>query len=280
MAYENFIPTVWAKGIERDLERMHVFAADTNRNYEGDVKGRGDSVKILGVGKPTITTTNEKDITLSDPETVADTSLMMPINQIAYFNYTVGDIDKAQSSEKGIMEALSEEANEGIADAQDKYIANLAKASEAVFDSDTAYQVTKANVLEKIDGALQKLYENDVKPTSEITMTVSPRFYMLLKQAYVALDTDNSKMLENGRVGRYGNVIVRMSNNVATASSGAADLIQVKTKRAIAFAQPLIHTEAYRPEKKFADAVKGFVLYDAKIVRPKEMIVMNVKYTA
>lgn len=278
MAYENFIPTVWAKGIERDLERMHVFAADTNRKYEGEVKGRGDSVKILGVGKPTITSTNDKDVTLGDPETVADTSLIMPINQIAYFNYTVGDIDKAQSSEKGIMEALSAEANEGIADVQDRYIANLAKAREAVFDSETAYQITKDNILSKIDTALQMLYENDVKTTAEITMTVSPRFYMLLKQAYIALDTDNSKILENGKVGKYGNVIVRMSNNVAKADG--ADLIQVKTTRAIAFAQPLIHTEAYRPEKKFADAVKGFVLYDAKIVRPKEMVVMNVKYDA
>ena len=27
----------------------------------------------------------------------------------------------------------------------------------------------------------------------------------------------------------------------------------------------------------FADAVKGYVLYGSKIVRPKEMIVLNVK---
>ena len=41
-------------------------------------------------------------------------------------------------------------------------------------------------------------------------MEVPPWFYMRLKQAYTALDTDNSKMLENGRVGKYGNVIVTM----------------------------------------------------------------------
>lgn len=75
---------------------------------------------------------------------------------------------------------------------------------------------------------------------------------------------------------RYGNVIVKMSNNVAKNSSGDS-LVMLRTPKAIAFANPMTHTEAYRPEKKFSDAVKGFVLYESKIVRPKELIVMNVK---
>ena len=37
----------------------------------------------------------------------------------------------------------------------------------------------------------------DVTPNTKITMTVPPRFYFILKQAYTALDTDNSKILEN-----------------------------------------------------------------------------------
>ena len=53
--YNNFIPEVWVNAIQRDLERLHVFASDCNRQYEGEVKQMGDSVKILGVGKPTIT---------------------------------------------------------------------------------------------------------------------------------------------------------------------------------------------------------------------------------
>ena len=88
------------------------------------------------------------------------------------------------------------------------------------------------------------------------------------------LDTDNSAMLENGRVGKYGNVIVRMSNNVYKDQSNRS-LFQLKTDRAIAYAKPMTHTEPYRPEKKFSDAVKGFILFGTKIVRPKEMIILN-----
>ena len=83
-------------------------------------------------------------------------------------------------------------------------------------------------------------------------------------------------VLENGRVGRYGNVEIKMSNNVAQDEQGNS-LIMVHTDKAIAFVKPVTHTEAYRPEKGFCDAVKGFVLYQARIVRPKELIVLSCK---
>ena len=92
-------------------------------------------------------------------------------------------------------------------------------------------------------------------------------------------DTDNSDLLKNGLIDRFDGMDIKVSNNVHRVKEGSvtSDLIQVKTQRAIAFARPMIHTEPYRPENGFSDAVKGFVLYDAKIVRPKEMVVMNVK---
>ena len=275
MAYQNFIPTVWAEAINRDLEKALVFAEGCNRQYEGEVKKMGDTVRILGVGKPTITTTEDKEIVLADPEVVDDTSVSLPIRQISYFNYKVDDIDKRQAT-GGVLEALSKEATQGLAFAMDTHIAGVAAAPEALKYSDAAVAITKDNVLEEIDKALEKLYENDVRPNGKIMMEIPPWLYMRLKQAYTVLDTDNSKLLENGRVGRYGNVIVKMSNNVARDKEGNS-LVMVHTDKAIAFVNPMTHTEAYRPEKGFSDAVKGFVLYQAKIVRPKELMVMNVK---
>lgn len=273
MSYKNFIPTIWAEQINRDLERAHVFVADTNRQYEGNVSKMGDTVRILGIGKPTITTQVGTDVTLTTPEVVADSSVSLLIDHVSYFNYMVDDIDKRQAV-GGLMDALSKEATEGLANEMDLAVSGLSAATDAVKIGNTDTQLTKATILNFIDSGLEKLYENDVTPNSEITLTVPPWFYTMLKQAYIELDTDNSNMLENGRVGRYGNVIVRMSNNVATNASGHS-LIQLKTTKAIAFAKPMIHTEAFRPEARFSDAVKGFVLYGTRIVRPKEMIILN-----
>lgn len=277
MAYQNFIPTIWAEAINRELERVCVFAEDCNRRYEGTISKKGDSVRILGVGKPTITETTDKEITLGTAETVEDTSVILPVNHIAYFNYKVDDIDKRQAV-GGLMDALSTETSEGLANVMDGFIAKLAADKLARRMEAAPYVVNEENILKKIDDAIERLFSNDVKAGTEIVLTVPPRFYFMLKRAYVHLDTDNSAMIKNGRVGRYGAVTVKMSNNVATENSGATDLIMLRTKRAIAFVNPMTHTEPYRPEKSFSDAVKGFTLYDGKIVRPKELVVMNVKY--
>lgn len=275
MSYRNFSPKIWAKQINRELERAMVFAEDCNRQYEGDVKQMGDTVKVLGVGKPTITKQVGGSIVLQDPEAVEDTSVDMVINRVAYFNYLVDDIDRRQAV-GGLMDALSAESSEGTANAMDEDIAALAGTADApkLFKSTTA--ITVDNILKQIDLGVQKLMENDVKQETKIVITVPPWFKTILRQAYVQLDTNNSAMLKNGRVGQYDNVIVKMSNNCNRNSDNGHN-IMLRTQRAVAFANPLTHVEPYRPEKRFADAVKGFVLYGTKIVRPKEMIVLNVK---
>lgn len=283
MSYQNFIPTVWNEQIDRELERLCVFAEDCNRKYEGKVKDKGESVKILGVGKPTIRSIAKADRNkdIEAAETIEDTSIIMVIDQIRYFNYKVGDIDKAQAV-GGVMDALQEETSEGLANEVDTYIANLAKDKQAVKLYPTAKTVVvsktessgERNVLRVLDDAAKVLYKNDVKTSTPIIATVDVDFYMAFREAYGDKDTDNSKILKNGKVAMYGNITIKMSNNVA--KDGNTSLIQVKTKRAIAYAKPLTHTEPYRPENGFADAVKGFILFGAKIVRPKEMVVANV----
>lgn len=288
MAYENFIPQVWNEAIQRDLEGTYVFVEDCNRQYEGDVKKMGDSVRILGTGRPTIRTISRYDDLDSDkksnagddiegPEEVQGNDQVMYINNISYFNYMIGDIDKAQAV-GGVMDALSKETSEALADKVDAYVAGFAVDEQVEKVNTTAVKVTKDNVLDLLDTALEKLYENDVKPSTYIVATVSPRFYTLFRRAYTGKSTDNDDYLKNGRVARYNNLVIKMSNNVKKSEDGATDNIMIRTKRAIAFAQPLTHTEAYRPERKFADAVKGFILYDAKVVRPDEIVNLNVKY--
>lgn len=285
MAYQNFIPTVWNEAIDRELERLCVFAEDCNRKYEGKVKEKGESVKILGVGKPTIKSIayKDKNKNIDDAEEIEDTSIIMQINQIRYFNYKVGDIDKAQAV-GGVMEALQAETSEGLANEVDTYIAGMANKEEAVKLYATAPKCIagtastgEINVLKTLRDARKYLTKNDVKQNTKIVATVDADFEDLFVEAYTDKNTNNSDNLKNGAIGMYHKMLIKSSNNVATDKSGNS-LIMVRTQRAIAYVKALTHTEAYRPEKGFADAVKGFILFDAKIVRPKEMVVINVNY--
>jgi hypothetical protein len=280
MSYANFKAKIWSKAIDKELERAFVFADGTNQQYSGEIKGLGDTVRILGVGKPTVTEHDliDGDITLSTPEKVSDTSVSLVVDKASYFNYAVGDIDKAQGAGK-VMATLNDEASQEVANKIDQYIANLVHPDYNTIGVQAfgATQVSNANILSTMDAVQAKLYENDVNPATEVEMIVPPSIYMLFRQAYQAKDTDNSEYLTNGKVARYGNMTIKMSNNVAhkTVSSKEHYYIQVRTKRAIALAMSEAHTEAYRPESSFSDAVKGFKLYGAKIVRPKELVMLE-----
>jgi hypothetical protein len=285
MAYVNLQPTLFAEEINRDLERLLVFADGTDRRYEGLVSKQGDEVKIPAIGRPTISTVTmaNRNADISDAEILESTATYLKIDQLKSFNYYIGDIDQ-QFAIDGMKEGYKKETVQGLANEIDIFIAKMAQSADAVLLQSSSViplvsQSTSAGILNQIDAAIQKLWEQDVPFNEELELIITPRAYMILKQAYVNIDTNNSGMLEHGKVGKYGNVSVKVSNNVATLNdAGATDLCMLRTKRSISYVHPLTHLEPYRPEKKFADALKGFILFGGTIVRPKELVVINWKY--
>ena len=277
MTMQKFKPIVWATQLETDLETACVFVENTNRKYEGLAKKPGDSVKILGIGKPTLRTwTDGKLHLLDDAEEVQDISMTMPITHVTDFNFKVDDLDKAQSAADGpVLSEYMAETKNMIAEEEDAFIASLAKDKNLKVAATASTALTKDTILDFVDKGFLALLENNVSRNDEVTITAPPWFIMMMKRAYVDLDTNNSEMMKNGRVGRYGGMILKESNNVT--KDGGYDLIQVKTNRAISFVQPYLHMEPYRIEKDFSDAVKGYVLYDGKVTRPKEIVVLKAK---
>lgn len=277
MSFNKFKPVVWATQFEKDLEKALVFYENCNHQYEGLAKEPGDSVKILGIGRPsTRTHTDGKLHDLDAPEEIKGSSMTMPINIVTDFNFYVDDLDKRQSEGGGgLLSEYMSEAKDVVAEAQDAYIAKFANDKNIkVIGGEEA--ISKDNILDFIDKAYLQLLKNDVKRTTTVTLTVSPQFTMILKRAYVDLDTNNSEMLKNGRVGRYGGIILKESNQCYADKD--FEYFQLKTNKAISFVKPYIHLEPYRPESNFSDAVKGYALYDGKVTRPKEMIGLKVKY--
>ena len=100
---------------------------------------------------------------------------------------------------------------------------------------------------------------------------------MLLKEK-IAL-TNSTEALDNGYLGSVAGCKIYVSNNIKTLYNSdmtSIDYCIMRTTRAIAFAEQLSEIDAYRPEKRFADAVKGLHLYGAKVVYPNEMVTIAV----
>jgi len=267
VAYANFKQTFWSKHIQHENEKRAILADFTNKQFTGEAKF-GNAVKILGVGRPTVGTYTGASI--GTPETVADSSVMLTIDQAKYINFMVDDVDKAQST-PGLMESLMTEATRAIALDMDTYIASLAPQAATVTAS--AQINTGALAKAAIDLGLVTLRQADVAIDDEVVIELDPYTYQLLKDKYIELDTANSERMKKGIVGFYDSARVRVSNNLY--NDGTDYYCMIRTKNAIAFVSQIDKVEPYRPDGLFADAIKALSLYGAKVVRPKELYVIK-----
>lgn len=278
MSYEKFKANVMAAKIMEDRTRASAFINHTVREYEGLLRNVGDSVTIKGAGKVAFTHTSDgKPIKLGDPQTPEGTNAILTVKQQDAFNFMVPDIDAAQGARDSIALYRRQVSNE-LAMIQDRYIASMAQSPLAKLASANATQATKANILEMLDDAVQWLQEGDVPTTEKVTAFVTPAAFKLIRQNDISLDTDNSKMLASGAVAKYNNLDIVISNNVVRDSG--VDYCMIMTDKAIAFVDAITKIEAKRANDYIADEVRGVSLYDAKLIRPKELYVLNIKYTA
>lgn len=280
MAINNFIPTVWSETLYKELDKEYVGVKNCNRDFEGDIRAKGDTVKICGVGNVTVFDYT-KNTDMSAPETLSDNTRSLTINQAKAFNFQIDDIDRAQQSPKIMSEAMRKAAS-ALSDAADSYVYSLYTGiSEANTITKTGFEYT--DVLDTLIEARKKLLSNNVSNGTETFLEVSPDIAALILKAKILQSDANENILECGYLGSFVGFKVFVSNNVATAVNSTDSKTYhkciVRTKRAISFAEQLSEINAYRPEKRFADAVKGLHLYGAKIVYPKEILLLDISLT-
>ena len=262
----NFIQSIWSKKIQDDLELKTKLVENCLRDYEGDVK-QAASVKILGVGEPTIGDyDNTKDISI---EEMSDRGQILTIDQAKYFAFYVDDIDQAQSV-PGLMERYQEKAVHGLAVARDTYVANLIKG--VTNNATTATALTAEAVKEAIDEAIVALRERNFDEEGVIEIT--PAVYNVFKNYLITLSTNNPEYIKKGIVGVYDDFKVCMSNNMAKDDTYA--YCDVRGKKAIAFAGQINEVEALRAEKRFKDIVRGLDTFGAKVIDEARIQVIKV----
>lgn len=275
MAVTNFIQSIWSKKIQDDLELKTKLVQNCLRDYEGDCKYAA-SVKILGVGEPTIGAYNSStDITI---EEMSDKGQLLSIDQANYFAFYVDDVNQAQSV-PGLKEKYQEKAVHGLAVARDTYVAGLIKGVTS--NVTTATNLTREAVKTAIDAAIVALRERNFDEEGVIEIT--PAVYNLFKNELITLSTNNPEYIKRGIVGMYDGFEVMMSNNMAKDTSGSSTkyaYCDVRGKKAIAFAGQINEVEALRAEKRFKDIIRGLDTFGAKVIDEARIQVVKVPLTA
>ena len=266
MAVTNFIQTIWSKKIQDDLELKCKLVDNCLREYEGDVK-HAQSVKILGVGEPTIGAYNSgEDITI---EEMSDRGQVLTIDQANYFAFYVDDVNQAQSV-PGLAEKYQEKAVHGLAVKRDNYIANLIKGVTG--NVTTATALTAEAVKTAIDAGIVALRERNFDEEGVIEFT--PAVYNVFKNYLITLSTNNPELIRKGVVGRYDDFDCVMSNGLVKDTTH--HYCDIRGKKAIAFAGQINEVEALRAEKRFKDIIRGLDTFGAKVIDENRIQVIKV----
>lgn len=270
MAITNFIPAVWSEALYDELEKNYVGVKLSSREYEGEIKAQGDRVKINGLGPVTVFNYT-KNSNMPAPEVLSDNTRTLVIDQAKGFNFCIDAIDDVQSSPK-LVQAAMKKAADALSDVADKYIYSLDDENVPIVKS---HQLTVDNVVDMMATARRMLMENNVPNSANISLEIPPAVEQLLIMANVLTDTNNSKVLSRGYVGKMLGLNIYVTNNIELSEEGYYRCI-VRTDRAIAFAEQINSIKPYEPELRNGTAVKGLHLYGAKIVYPKEMVFVDV----
>lgn len=273
LALANNVPTIWSKQLLDTKNKQIVAVNLCNREYEGEIKEMGDRVKIFGTTRPTARTYTGG--TLTGAEQLPSVSTHLDVDQGVYWNFMIKDIDKRLA----MGDLFDKELKDGaavFAETEDTYVyTTIAAGAGTITDVLSCGATTLPSV---ISGAIKTLWSNHVPTSEEISIEASPSFCEKVVLSRALHGTDNMATMENGFVDafRYFNAKLYMSNNIYKDSSNY-EYIVVRTKGAVSFASAMNEVEPYRMENDFSDAVKALDIYGAKVIRPKEVVILRVQ---
>jgi hypothetical protein len=284
MSIEIFKPSIWSTRLLRHLDRTLVFAQPSvcNRDWEGEISQEGDSVKINKVGNPSI-----KDYAPGedmDPAEEPDgTTQTLIVDQHKYFNVAIDDVDKAQVN-VALLDAFAKRAGVSLSQVIDAFVAATMSAAATINTVGTDAKPIEV----KADGTgdftpyelaveLRRQLADQDAPMEDLWMAINADLesQFLLDEQYI--DTATRTETRTGQIGEVaGFDILRTSGVPSSAGSGETKVPNVKIlagagNYATTFANQITETEAYRPQLRFADAVKGLDVYGAKVLEPETL---------
>ena len=268
MSITNFIPQIWAGVILRELENLTIARQICDLQYEGEIKGKGDTVKLLGLADPTI-----NDYTGSVTyEELEDASQELKILKQKYFAFKVDDVDKTQAH-VNLMDSQNKKAAYKLRDTADALVMGLYSQCLSA-NTITDATLDTATILSVIARMGQILDENNV-PAEGRWAVIPPWWKAKLVLIGFKFGVEKSGidfLKELGFTFYVSNNLTDLGTNQHQVMAGG--------KNAIAYIDQIVNVEALRLQSSFSDAIRGLHVYGYKIVKPKEIVRVNGTYAA
>lgn len=275
-SYSAFIPELWSQKLNNMLEKNCVMLQCVNRNWEGEIKNQGDTVKIITPAKVSVSTLTDDNISYSS---LAPTSMDLKIDQKKFFAFKIDDVSAVQSN-TDIMEAHLSNAKKAIEEVQDSYLLGLhtdVPTANIVGSEESPITLSKTTIYENFVNLALALKNSDavhsgVRPWVVINPTIES--YLLQSSEFISAYNVADETLREGSIGRIAGMDVLVSTNLTDVDSKY--YVLAGTNEAITFASQLSKIESLRDKDSFSDLVRGLYLYGAKTVQSKALAKMVV----
>jgi hypothetical protein len=275
------IPQLWAAELQKARRKLLSAAQGCNRMYEDRVLRGGDTVRISTVGDITINTAHSRtaDLTLQALQTT-DQSLVIDAEDD--FAFYLDDVDAKQVISDLMPESMSRAAYK-IRDVMDQYIFTKMNASAAndLGDFTVGLGGSDSDIYELMVDVATAL-DNVDAPEEGRFVFVPPSIAGLIRKdpRKVGFGTsENLRVYGSGYIGTsIGGLDIFISRNLPT--SGSSTTLLAGTKSATTLAEQITKYETVRHPLRFGDIHKGLHVYGAKVVRPSELVKLDVTIAA
>jgi hypothetical protein len=280
---QSTFPALWFARLQVAYRKALVYGDVCNRQYEGEIREMGDTVRIQTVADITINSTYTRDAVITG-QSLTTTDMVLTITQSTNFNFKWDITNQKQSAVKNIMEEAMSRSAYQMADLQDQFIADTMVAGVATAAPDnTLTAVTDVGV-----GAgetdpydilvdLNTLLSQSSVPREGRWVIVPPWFAGELAKvpARVSFGTvPNLAIFSGGYEGidRVSGLRVYVSNNVpvtggTTPTTGAYSIVAGHSD-GITFANQLTKYKSAEQPDGFYTNNLGIMLYGALANRP------------
>ena len=296
----GFIPEIWSGKLVEKFYASTVLAAISNTDYEGEIKNKGDRVKIRT--KPTITIHNYDADGLLGLDRPTGGTVELYIGNGKYFSVVLDDVMEVQS-DLNVLSMWSDDAAQQMKIAVDSDVLdgiygqmvaqNQGVAAGAISGSlnlgvqGTPLAVVGRNPgvgqLELLDVLLrmgQVLDEQNIPEVGRWAVLPAWAGRMIkqseLRQAY--LSGDSVSMLRNGRLGMVDRFTIYISNLLPNNGSDSTHFnagewpIYAGHAHGLTFASQISKVETLRSELTFGQILRGLQVYGYQVVDGRALV--------
>lgn len=286
MTIANFVPEFWSARLLRHLDSRLIYASPqlSNRDWEGEIQGVGDTVHIQKVDDPTVKE-RTKYSDLDAPEQPSGDTAALVIDEDWYFNVSIDDVDAWQAN-VALLDRFAERAARGMREKIDS-TAGAVMVAGAGIEIGTAG--APVDVIEDGSGDFTfwelvvemgvQLDEADV-PEEARWVVITPQLAGVATKddRFIPASALGDQVTRQGLIGEINGFTVYKTNVVPYSASGggARKVLFSAGNYSHTFATELAKLEAYRPEKRFEDALKGMEVWGSKVVESESLGVAHV----